>query len=54
MDFKIIPGGGDGIAIEARFYAEDWGEVREIMEALESIEGGSISINEDGEYRVVE
>ena len=53
MDFKIIPGGPDGIAIEARFYAEDWRAVREIMEALESVEDGSIYIDEDGEIRVV-
>ena len=54
MDFKIIPGEPDGIAIEARFYAEDWEEVREIMVALESVEEGSIYIDEDGEIKVVE
>jgi hypothetical protein len=38
MDFKITPGTPDGVCIEAMFYAEDWEEVREIMEALQSIE----------------
>lgn len=35
MDYKITPGGPDGITVEAKFYVDTWDELADLMSYLE-------------------
>lgn len=35
MDFKITPGGPDGINVEVEFYVDTWDELSDLMEYLQ-------------------